>query len=392
MSDAFIQNGMTVNGLRISDGEQHRILSELDTLGTDFPPTEDRRGSSRQSLPPHLVVKVLIQQPGGGVHKFRVRARNLNNTGISLLHGGFMHIGSQCTVEVFDGSMPLVKIPGHVIRCRYLRQIVHEIGVGFDQPIDAAAVLNSEATQADASETRGPALPRLRGRVLHVDPIEADRRYLDYRLAQVGLNFRHAENALQTIELANTQSFDLVLAEYRLKPDPAPFLVKRLRTAGNQVPIIILGHSLSKTAAQEITADGASACLSKPFKLPDLIKLLEHYLPVDDASHPDTADALLSEHWPEEAFRPLIIEYVNDLTSTLEYLSRTLMARATEADALSSAQQLAATAGLYGYPKITEAANELSTMLRLDPLPTDMIFEQMLNLQKLAEAAQQAIG
>ncbi len=391
MSDPIIRNGMTVAGLRISDGEQHRILSELENANTPITPTNERRASSRQALPPQLVVKALVQQPGGSTHKFRVRARNLNNHGISLLHGGFLHLGSSCTVEILDGSMPLIKIPATVVRCRYLRQTVHEVGLKFEKPIDAQGVITGQLADHQPPAPEEAKLPRLRGRVLHVDPIEADRRYLDYRMAQLGLNFRNAQTTLEAIEMANAQRFDLVLAEYRLRPDPAPFLVRRLRGSGFTMPIIVMGHNLTRSAAGDLIEIGATACLSKPFKHDDLIKVLCAHLPVadDKAAAPN---ALLSQHWPEEAFRPLIIEYVNDLNQTLHYLGRTIMASATEADALSSAQQLAATAGLYGFPPITEAAHELSTMLSLEPLPTDMIFEQMINLQALAKAAQNALG
>ncbi|MEM6458068.1 MAG: response regulator [Planctomycetota bacterium] len=386
-------NSQTVAGLRVSDLTQHTILQELEAGHGERAATHDRRGCARRALPPQFVVKLLIHQPGGTTHKFRVRARNLGDAGIAVLHGGFLHRGSVCRVEIFDAAMPLVSLPARVVHCRYVRQTVHEIGLVFDEPIDSDAVQRSQkpaAPDAATSTPDRPALPRLRGRVLHVDPIEADRRYLGFRLAQLGLNFRYALTTPEALSAVKAQAFDLVLCEYRLRPDPAPFLLRRLRGMGCVAPVVVLGHGISRVAAKELTDLGAHACLPKPFRAEDLTRLLAQLLP--EASPEPAEPARLSDHWAEESFRPLIIEYVGELGGTLDYLQRTVLQSASEADALQTAEQLAATASLYGFPGISEAAKELSTILALEPLPTDMICEQLLSLRQLADAAQAAIG
>ncbi|MEM9914208.1 MAG: response regulator [Planctomycetota bacterium] len=378
-----------VSGLRISGAEQDQILSDLDNEQHGKMPGTDRRASVRKPLPPQLVINIVAHHPGGSQLKFHVRARNLNDHGIALLHGGFLHLNSVCIVEIFDGSMPLLKIPSTVVRCRYLRHSIHEIGLKFDQAINADDVLKCKKQEAPKPVQAKIKIPRLTGRVLYVDPIETDRRYLGYRLAQLGLNFRNALSTQDAIEMATANHFDLIITEYRLRPDPATFLVRRLRNGGLSMPIIVLGNDLSRAATTEIRKEGATACLAKPFDFEKLIKLLAAHLP--EAEPGQAPSGLVSQHWEDHGFRPLIIEYVNDLTNTLDYLSETIMQTATEADALNNAKQLAATAGLYGYPPITEAAHELSTLLSFDPLPTDMIYEQLTNLQTLAKSAQSAL-
>ena len=96
---------------------------------------------------------------------------------------------------------------------------------------------------------------------------------------------------------------------------------------------------------------------------------------------------LRSAYWSDPMLRPLILDYLDDFERAVGDLSQTLLKGKASSDGMLSVERLAATAGLYGYPSITEAAHEMATMVEIDPLPVEMITEQIEALQKLAASA-----
>ncbi|MEM9882179.1 MAG: PilZ domain-containing protein [Planctomycetota bacterium] len=377
-----------VSTLRVSETEQHRLLQELDHAGGRPAGGPERRRSPRKPVPAHLSVCLEVHHPGGTSHKFWARARNLSDSGVGLLHGGFLHEKTRCVVEMIHDGVALVRIPARVVRCRYVRSSVHEVGLQFDEPICAEAILKAEKTEVhrpkpDADDAKP--LPRLAGRVLYVDPIEADRRYVSHRLAQLGLTFRAITDTLRSLEFVQAERFDLVLTELRLRPDPAQYLVRRLRSGGHEMPIVVVGHSIPQATAKQLTEHGVQACLNKPFAFDKFAELLARHLPEAGSDTDPPGEALRSEHWEDPAFRPMLFDYVEQLFRTIDRLDEQMLRPDAGRDPVETAHEFAATAGLYGYPKLFEAGSELVTLLTLEPLPTDMITEHLQSLRDLAD-------
>ncbi len=354
----------------------------------------NRRKDTRQPLPEQLIVRLQIKQPGGTEQCFIVPTRNLSNTGISILHGGFVHEHTCCEIQIYDGEKPLVRIPAKVVYCRYLRKTAHEIGLRFDKPIDAEAVMKCEPTpdlsaEHDAAAENAEKTIQLVGRVLHVDPLQIDRRFTNLRLAQWGLTFVDATTSLEAVTLANQQNFDLVICSHRLEPDPGLFVIRRLRKGGMKTPFIMTGHNITREETNQLTGEGVHACFSKPLKYDELGKVLRGLLP--EAQATTKVAAGLSRHWADIPTRPLIIDYLNGITDTVEQLSQAILNKAGDESSQCVVQQFAASATLYGFPQISENANELATLLAMTPLPTDMIREQIDDLHKLAKTSCRAI-
>lgn len=80
-----------------------------------------------------------LQQPGDGIAQtFRCPTRNLSKGGISILHGGFVHQGSRCLVQLMSSPDPGEPIAGTVVGCRYIQANVHEVHIRFDRRVDTA--------------------------------------------------------------------------------------------------------------------------------------------------------------------------------------------------------------------------------------------------------------
>ena len=384
-----------IKGLRISDVEQQRLVIELQEAGKQVPASiKNRRQHPRLPMPPTLVVKIEISQPGGTVQRFIVRGRNISNSGMSLLHGGFLHAHTACHIEIFNGKTPLVRVPAEVMHCRYLRSTAHEIGVRFGQLIDAEAMVNSDEPSAESLQPAEPIAEEkpesklLAGHVLHIDPIEADRRFVNARLVQMGLSFTSASTSLEAVERMSERKYNLVLCGSEVAPDPPLYVIRRLRKAGLKMPILVMGQNIPRPKAAELINEGAMACLSKPLHHEEFAKLLKKLLP--QAEPLTEADPQRSAHWGEIALRSLIVDYINTLPETIDQLQKTLLDLAAD-QATVHAQRFASTASLHGYPKLSEIANELATILTLQPPPEDMIRDQIRELRQVCEGCRNAL-
>lgn len=78
-----------------------------------------------------------MQQPGSsGPVVFLVPTRDISATGLSFLHGGFVHVGTRCTVQLITMHGTWNEVPAVVVRCQYVEGGVHEVAVRFDREID----------------------------------------------------------------------------------------------------------------------------------------------------------------------------------------------------------------------------------------------------------------
>jgi CheY-like chemotaxis protein len=383
-----------VPSLHLSEPEQFRLLDELNAVAAETKPKVNQRRHPREVMPPALTVRLDVRQPGGSDQSYWVRARDISDGGIGILYGGFLHNESHCTVEIYRDSHQLVSISADVVRCRYLRNSVHEVGLKFAGPLDSALILKGQPILPGGVEEEAlPQMPRLKGHVLYTEPSEADRRYVCVRLTQMGLTFRCCQGLEDTLEAAKAEQFNLILTDYDLQPDPASYLIRRLRSAGNRTPILVTGSNIARTAAQELAEIGANSCLPKPFNALKLAESLAEYLPEDKSEGPQKKRGLTSELWREPEMRPLIIDFVNQLQVKVDQLSDELLGQPrADGDPAADTRRLAATSSLYGYPPLQEALGELVTLLSIDPLPAQMITEQMLSLENLTRDAREALN
>lgn len=83
-----------------------------------------------------LRVVLILKEAGEGM-AFVVATRNVSRGGVSLLHRQMMYAREPCTLFFpLQGGKHLL-VPGHTVRCRHVRGVLHEIGVRFDRPLSA---------------------------------------------------------------------------------------------------------------------------------------------------------------------------------------------------------------------------------------------------------------
>ncbi len=107
--------------------------------------------------------------------------------------------------------------------------------------------------------------------VLIVEDDESVARFLNQAMSEAGFNPKVTGNGLQAIEIARAEAFDLFLLDVMLPGIDGFEIVRRLRSAGIQTPILML-------TAKDMTEDkvtgldsGADDYLVKPFQVSELL-------------------------------------------------------------------------------------------------------------------------
>lgn len=124
-----MSSGEFLDMVRLSMKERHRLLSILDSEQS-LRSGENARKSPRQAYRAATAPMVVIQ-PGGSVSAYLVVTRNISAGGMAVIHGGYIHAGTECRLMLGTIDGEKVVVPGRVRRCRHIKGNLHEIGVEF---------------------------------------------------------------------------------------------------------------------------------------------------------------------------------------------------------------------------------------------------------------------
>lgn len=117
--------------VRLELPERRRLLATLDDEGAE---KRHGRKSSRHPCRGEMI-PIVVLQPGRVVSPFLVLMRNVSAGGLSIIHGGYLHTGTQCRVLLATLEGAKVVLSGSVKRCRHIKGNLHEVGLAFESAI-----------------------------------------------------------------------------------------------------------------------------------------------------------------------------------------------------------------------------------------------------------------
>ncbi|MFP4145067.1 MAG: Hpt domain-containing protein [Phycisphaeraceae bacterium] len=328
----------------IHNDEQHRKLVEVLDAKAAAPSGDDKRRYPRFSYITSHGLPLQIKHPGGGWVSYLVRPRNLGRDGIGFFHGGFLHRGSFCVVELHGRNGDVADISGHVVHCRHIAAGLHEVGVRFISPIDLRPFVELPEGVA-GHDTSGA--PEFAGQVLCLDGTAVDRSLFRFEASEAGVEVVEVEDAPEAIDLVRTGTFKLVVVGDELLTLSCDEFIQGLRNEGYQGPIV------RWTVAPDKVGEGVET-LPKPFAVEDLLRLFRKHLL---AGEPE-AEVIESRLWRIPRTRPLVLAYLENLHQQAGQLEQAL-AEWDPALVSSLASQIKGSAASYGYPTITEKADVL---------------------------------
>ena len=117
--------------VRLELPQRRKLLAMLDNDGAE---KRHGRKSSRHPCRGEMI-PILVLHPGKVINAFLVLMRNLSAGGLSIIHGGYLHAGTECRVLLASIEGAKIVLSGKVRRCRHIKGNLHEIGLEFESAI-----------------------------------------------------------------------------------------------------------------------------------------------------------------------------------------------------------------------------------------------------------------
>jgi PAS domain S-box-containing protein len=204
---------------------------------------------------------------------------------------------------------------------------------------------------------RGP-LPRLSGQVLFADDAFDNRRLVQFLLKKVGVEPVLVEDGKQAIDAAIQRAFDLIILDVQMPTMDGLSAARILRSSGIRTPIVALSAGTMSNDVFKAIEAGCSMHLAKPFTSEAFFNMVTRFLKSESTTTSET-NVIVSDRLDfDPEMVPLVIDFTGRLPLRLQELSGTL--ETGNIQSLESlAHKLKGSAGLYGYPQVSEIAARL---------------------------------
>ncbi len=345
-----------IDTLRISQAERDELLAMLNSRSAGDGEAENARRHTRVDFnAPRVAVTFL--HPGGVETKCLVTARNISVAGIGFLHGGFLHFGSECVVELPTLYGDTRTIRGRVRACRHVSGNIHEIGLQFDREIDPYEFLEpGDAPSAGVLQTVDPAT--LKGSVLAIESSTADARLLQHHLkaSEVTLEVK-AEFAEAESVIASGGFGAVLMSDAALGPNGGADGLQDARAHGYEGPVVAMTAESKPEWLAAIRKIGYADVLVKPYDAAKLYAVLAQALPADGGARAGSGKIYSTLNASDDVGE-LLESFLKEVDATIKEL-HSLRRSGSFEKIRSVCLSLKGSGEGYGYPRFSDAAREV---------------------------------
>lgn len=296
-------------------------------------------------------VRIHVIHQDNTAARIQVACRNISCGGMSVLHNSFIHPNSPCVVGLQKTDGSLVALKGAVVRCNHVRGVIHELGVKFNDAIVVRDFIETDPFE-DCFSLEKVDPEKLKGCIVHVEDSEMDQSLVRHFLRCTNLRVRPADDAKKGLELAQ-EGCDLILADVHMPGTSGLELIVELKSAGIDVPIIMITSDTSDGTRQTLLELGADAFLTKPITQDLLLRAIAEFLTAGTASGP--ISSTLSTDHEQAVLVPGFVKQLQDYATQLSASVETDDAMTCRSLCL----QIRGTAPSLGYEKIARLADEV---------------------------------
>ncbi len=246
-----------------NDDELVQLVERLDRESKA--PKNDSRRSGERFTYRAGVIPCMTFDTNGTRRQSVIYPRNISSGGISLVHRGYLHSGTEIhlVLRTRDGEPMIIK--GLVRTCRHLSKMLHEIGVQFEEKLDPADFCEPDVIEAAlAAARKHNPLPKLTGRILFVADSADEQRQFQASLASTGVSIEIAGCIGAAIDALKTKNYDVVITDDSLEAITADKLFATLRAQSHTGPIICLTWTLTDEHTAAYDPDETTAFVQRP--------------------------------------------------------------------------------------------------------------------------------
>jgi hypothetical protein len=147
-----LPESVAISSVKLSPDALDQMLDDLDA--NNVIPTINYRKDGRVSCRCTVVIVVVNQR--GYESTFIIPVRDLSSGGIAFLHRSMLHKGTQCTIRLRTPDLHWLQVRGRVVRSRYIRDMIYEVGLKFSESVDLAKYgMLGETVPSSAPNTVG---------------------------------------------------------------------------------------------------------------------------------------------------------------------------------------------------------------------------------------------
>lgn len=343
------------NHLHLNSAEQSKLLCRLDQSPTGGKGAERRRHKRCEYRAGEIAM--MVQHPGGGSGRFLVCTRNISVSGLSIIHGGYLHPNTECRLLLARADGSPMALSAVVMHCRHIGLHHHEIGLRFLEEINPYEILSEEQIDEAGGSLSGRELPTLGGSVLLVDGSTTDRRLLAHHLKATGVAITATATPGAALDAVRKNDFGIILCDINLKEQESSRMIKQMRSFSVTCPIIVITADNDLKHLLDARAAGANEIIGKPYSPEALITVIAEWL-----EQTTIEDPIYSSLEDDPGMTEMIVDFIEQarrLTRKLE--------RAAEAEDQCAVRELClaiqGSAAGYGFGAATTAARDvLKTM------------------------------
>ena len=292
--------------LKLNVRESRLIAKQLDEEAENF------SGNMNRATTRHPLrisnIPISVEHPEGGSSRILANSRNVSKGGISVLHGGYLHIGSVCQLVLKLNAREFRIMRGVVRYCRHVADCCHEIGIQFTerfspidgiwQPLDAAAPPSLRPKNNDIS---------VHGSVLIAEPFEPDQLMLEQRLKSHGLCVVFSSDPDKILHILAHESIDLTLFGFSLSSERDLQFIESVKSLSGDDPLIVMTADYDPETIARAREAGAVDIMAKPLDDDLMDTQLQLYL----GDEPDTQSCQSWKPGPcDQSMNKLIARYV----------------------------------------------------------------------------------
>jgi len=328
--------GQAIRGVRLCSEAIEAILDRLDEKAD--PAAADQRKTKRFSYRSQDVILELPPTGAGTAKSFICASRDLSNGGCSFLHGGFVHPGAKCIVHLAARHGKWQRISARIVHCRFVEGSVHEIGVQFDEPIDASMFCAAAVTYHMLLLMREPSVARV----------------TEHRLKQNNIDLDVSQNPEVAFAFAMQFSYVAIMTDSDPDEPGDVAFIQRLRDAGFGGRYIVLTAGDAAGGPRTMERLGFDGFLHAPITDSSVAQLLRDL----------DAEPVVSSLHGEAGLRELLASYVAELPTRMKAVRSALQTANEDTSALVGAlRSLGESSQAYGFDVISKTAHGIEHAL-----------------------------
>lgn len=341
-----------IDTLRMSAGDLDQIIADLEKESS--PDGVIRRALKRWTFSGSKALLTLNSDLGSTRH-FIIAPRNLSAGGLAAIHGGYIHIGTRCTISMKRLDRTAQSIRGQIVRCSHMQGNLHDLGIKFDKQIDPEMFVDFGGNTAFNVEHVD--LSKLQGSILVVEDSLADQRLISHYFSSSALEISFAKDAETALSMLS-ESPDLIFVDYHLHGTSGLDFVVGAKARGFAGPMIVLTGDTSPGLREKALAVGAAELLHKPCTKEILHQAAAEYLIAGSGQTSRGHGPLIASAKDIGLTLELLEMYVDDLKRFSGEIQKSIAE--SDLQALRTiAVQIRSSAKGHGYDPVGQAATDL---------------------------------